>query len=127
MNDPVDTVHYAGGNISLSCNASGIPVPTFQWFKNEAFIAANERVFNFTTVHYQSSTESLLESTLVLMELVLSDDDDYHCQATNPGAHTTVFTVSSSTFHLTVQCELHETLFIILTMFPSRSTKCYCN
>ena len=108
MNDPVDTVHYAGGNISLSCNASGIPLPTFQWFKKNVLITASDRISNFTTIHFQSPTESLLENTLVLMELVLSDDDDYHCEATNPGAHTTVFTVSSSTAHLTVQCEPYE-------------------
>ena len=36
-------------------------------------------------------------------DIVLSDDDTYHCQATNPGAHDRIFNVFSQSVRLTVQ------------------------
>ena len=35
-------------------------------------------------------------------DIVLSDDDTYHCQATNPGAHGRIFNVFSQSVRLTV-------------------------
>ena len=109
-NNPVNTTHYAGGNISLSCNASGIPLPTFKWFKNGVLLNATNRVSFFDMIHFESAIDSLVESTIVLTNLILSDDDDYHCEASNPGAHDTVFIVNSNTAHLTIQCKFTDCL-----------------
>ena len=71
--------------------------------------------------------EGLAESTITFFDLELSDDADYHCQASNPGAHDTVFNVSSNQSHLTVRCR--HVVIVILMMFPLfhfRSTKCHC-
>jgi hypothetical protein len=129
VDDPIDTVHYAGGNITLSCNASGIPIPTFKWFKNNQLITTNERIDNSTTTHILNDTYSLIESTLALRELILSDDANYHCQATNPGAHSTIFTVLSSTAHLTVQHPPNVTVtpdqIIVNSTVPSFEFTCY--
>ena len=102
VNSPVNTIHYAGGNITLSCNASGIPLPTFQWYKNNQLITPNERVYLTTSTHVSTLIYSLIESILVLNDIVLEDDDYYYCQATNEGAHTTVFNVISQSANLTV-------------------------
>ena len=109
-NNPINTTHYAGGNISLSCNASGIPLPTFKWFKNGVLLNATNRVSFFDMIHFESAIDSLVESTIVLTNLILSDDDDYHCEASNPGAHDTVFIVNSNTAHLTIQCKFSDCL-----------------
>ena len=109
-NNPINTTHYAGGNISLSCNASGIPLPTFKWFKNGVLLNATNRVSFFDMIHFESAIDSLVESTIVLTNLILSDDDDYHCEASNPGAHDTVFIVNSNTAHLTIQCKFTDCL-----------------
>ena len=109
-NNPINTTHYAGGNISLSCNASGIPLPTFKWFKNGVLLNATNRVSFFDMIHFESAIDSLVESTIVLTNLILSDDDDYHCEASNPGAYDTVFIVNSNTAHLTIQCKFTDCL-----------------
>ncbi|XP_019853400.1 PREDICTED: hemicentin-1-like [Amphimedon queenslandica] len=103
VDNPVNTTHYAGGNVTLSCNASGIPLPTFQWYKNNQLITPNDRVYLTTLIHIETLIESLVESVLVFNNIVLSDDDNYHCQATNPGAHDRIFNVFSQSVRLTVQ------------------------
>ena len=112
VDNPVDVTQYAGGNISISCNASGIPLPTFQWYKNNQLITTYDTVSTFTTIHFQTAIDSLVESTLMFSGLVLSDDDDYFCQATNLGAYTTVFNVFSSSAHVNVQCKLKKVYYL---------------
>ena len=56
-------------------------------------------------VHLETLIDSLVESVLVFNDIVLSDDDTYHCQATNPGAHDRIFNVFSQSVRLTVHCK----------------------
>ena len=107
VNDPVDTVHFAGGNISLSCNASGVPLPTFSWHKSGDEYLSDEdpRIIITNRTLIDEVNEGLVESTITFLDLMLSDDADYHCSASNPGAHDTIFNVSSNQAHLSVQCK----------------------
>ena len=105
VNNPVDTIHFAGGTISLSCNASGVPIPTFSWHKNnDEYLSDDDpRIMITNRTIIDEVNEGLAESTITFFDLELSDDADYHCQASNPGAHDTVFNVSSNQSHLLVQ------------------------
>ena len=99
--DPVDTTHFRGGNNILSCNASGVPLPTITWYQDDIEITDSSRVLSTTLV--DEVNEGLVQSTLVFTDIELSDDSDYYCEASNTGAFTTVFTVRSATVHFTVQ------------------------
>ena len=111
VDSPIDTIHFAGGNISLSCNASGVPIPTFSWHKNDFEYLSDDdpRIIITNRTIIDEVNEGLAESTITFIDLILSDDADYHCQASNPGAHDTVFNVSSNQSHLTVQCKIDYT------------------
>ena len=97
--NPVNTVHFAGGEISLQCSASGIPEPSISWFKNGQPI--NDNRITASSVFIPASNAVL--GTLTFQGLLLADDDDYRCEANNTGAGTTVFIVTSQSAHLTVQ------------------------
>lgn len=101
MANPVNTVHFAGGNVSLQCSASGIPTPTITWFKNGAeMLASGDRL----TVNSIQTPDTAV-STLVIQGLLISDDADYQCEANSSGPGVTVFTATSLSAHLTVQRE----------------------
>ena len=103
VDDPVETTHYAGGNITMSCNASGVPLPTIIWLKNGEELLQDARVSYANTTLIDMPNEGLVLSTLSFTDLQLTDDADYACQATNPGAHSNSFTVTSNSSHLNVQ------------------------
>ena len=94
---PVDTIHFAGGNVSLNCFVSGLPQPEILWYKDGQGILGDERVTILDTTNIQS--------TLNLAYLMMSDDGNYYCEARNQGAHGIDFVVSSEPAHLSIQCE----------------------
>ena len=99
VSDPMNNVHFVGGDTSLQCSASGIPEPSISWFKNQQPI--NDDRITVSSV-LTPGTDTVV-STLAFQGLLLADDDDYHCEANNTGTGTTVFTVTSQSAHLTVQ------------------------
>ena len=101
VDDPVDTVHFRGGNNFLSCNASGVPLPTFKWYQDDIEITDSSRISSDILIN--EVNDGLVQSTLTFPEIELSDDGDYYCEASNTGAYTTVFTVVSATVHFTVE------------------------
>ena len=104
VEDPVDTVHFAGGSINLTCTVFGVPYPVVIWFKNGVQLSADDRIsFSNVTVS-QTPNEIIDQSTLSFTNLDLSDDADYFCQGSNPGAFDAVFVVDSATAHLRVEC-----------------------
>ena len=102
--EPTDIVHFAGGNVSLMCSASGIPAPSIIWLKNGNMYT--ETSIAMISVEVSQSTNQLtVQSTLEFQELALSDDAEFHCGANNSGANNAHFQVSSRAARLTVQCK----------------------
>ena len=103
VQDPVETTHFAGGNVSLFCSASGIPSAAFVWYKDGQEVFEDGRVTIFNTTLTDMPNEIIIQNTLSFTNLMLSDDADYSCEARNPGAYGTIFVVRSNTAHLNVQ------------------------
>ena len=104
MEDPVDTVHFAGGSINLTCTVFGVPYPEVIWFKDGVQLSADDRI-SFSNVTISLTPNEIIDqSTLSFTDLELSDDADYFCQGSNPGAFDAVFIVDSATAHLQVEC-----------------------
>ena len=103
VDDPVETTHFAGGNITLSCTASGVPLPAIVWLKDGEELQQDARVFYANTTLRDTPNRGLILSTLSFADLQLTDDADYACRATNPGAYSNSFTVTSNSSHLNVQ------------------------
>ena len=93
--DLEDTEHYAGGTISLHCNATGSPI---MWYKDDYPVITDARV-----------SLSVDNATLTIVSLELSDNAEYSCEAAN----------DSDIAYLTILCELtigHMHLNFIGTM-----------
>ena len=60
-----------GDSANLSCQASGGPLPTFQWYRDDVLL------YNFENSEDGNLTRSLLE----LHDLTFSDSGTYRCQA----------------------------------------------
>ena len=105
--NPTNITHFAGGNISLQCTASGIPTPTITWLKNGQSLPISDdgRVSVDNTMILDTPNQKTILSRLVFQGLLLTDDADYRCEANNTGANDNVFKVTSQTAHLTVQRE----------------------
>ena len=101
VEEPVEVAHYAGGSVTLSCSASGTPSPDIVWFKNGQPIIQNDQV---SASVQSTSNMGVIQSTLSFASLMLTDDADYYCEASNMGAGNTNSATSHSV-HLSVQCE----------------------
>ena len=111
VENPMNTTHFAGGNIFMNCSATGIPSATFVWYKNEELLLNDERVEIFNTILVQTFNEIITQSMLTLFNLNQFDDASYFCKARNPGAHELEFVATSNSAHLYVQCEHRGFLF----------------
>ena len=60
-----------GDSANLSCVASGGPLPTVQWYRDDVLL------YDFENSEHGNFTESLLE----LHDLTFSDSGTYKCQA----------------------------------------------
>ena len=105
VQDPMETTHFAGGSVSLTCSASGIPSPAFVWFKDGQQMFEGGRVTILSTTLTDTPNKVVVQSTLSFMNLMLSDDANYFCEASNPGAYGTTFVARSDTARLIVERE----------------------
>ena len=112
VQDPVETTHFAGGNISLFCSASGIPSPAFVWYKDGQQVFEDGRVTIFNTTVTDTPNEVVIQNALSFTNLMLSDDANYFCEASIPGASDTVFVVQSDTAHLNVERTYAKTSYV---------------
>lgn len=87
--------HFRGGITNISCTATGLPVPTVTWFKNEEIFSLSDRVF-VVEKNKSDDISGYIESTLVFATLELSDNASYYCQANNTGAPGNEFIVTSN-------------------------------
>lgn len=71
-----------GDNISLSCTATGVPLPLVRWYKDNIVIM-NESTIFISTEETNTGGESFTVSILHLSYLNEFDVGVYGCQATN--------------------------------------------
>ena len=100
----MDTVHFAGGSINLTCTFFGVPYPIVVWYKNGAPFSGDDRISISNVTLVQTPNEIIDQSTLSFTDLELSDDADYFCEGSNPGSFDIRFVRNSEVAHLTVQC-----------------------
>ena len=117
VEDPVELVYYAGGSVNLSCSASGDPSPEIVWYKNEQPIILNDHVSIFDASVESTSDTGVVQSTLSFAFLMLTDDADYYCEASNLVADNTIFGARSHLVYLSVQCE-HFANIYCFSAFP---------
>ena len=110
---PAETSHYAGGNVSLYCTANGIPSAQFVWYKNQQPLDLDERITTSNTNVEITPDMHIIQNTLNFVGLVLSDDADYYCEASNDEV-----TVRSDSAHLNVQCK-HLVMYNIVSFLSS--------
>ena len=78
-----------GGNLNLSCNASGIPPPTVSWVN-------------------VSSGQRRNGSVLVLTNINRNEAGEYKCEASNECGNVSV------SANIDVHCKLHHIVMIVL-------------
>ena len=68
-----------GDSANLSCVASGGPLPTFQWYRDDVLLMNQSSlyIYDFENCEHENLTRSLLE----LQGLAFSDSGTYRCQA----------------------------------------------
>ena len=81
------------GNIIQSCNATGFPLPSIQWYQNGTLVTEDDR----TSISNLTDSRSVL-STLTVSVAMTNDSGEYHCNASN-----TVGSVVSDTVTVFVQ------------------------
>ena len=98
--------------MTLACNASGDPQPTFKWYKD-----------NIPMVETDDINPFLLE--LVLKDALAQDEAWYSCEATNVAG-----TVRSNSASLKVFGEQHNEMFICYGIVPCQarsSSACFAD
>jgi hypothetical protein len=68
-----------GDSVNLSCTASGEPLPSFQWYRDDVLLMnqSSLNIYDFEISEPDNLTGSLLE----LNDLEVSDNGTYSCQA----------------------------------------------
>ena len=90
---PMDTVANISDSVSFTCSASGIPLPSISWFKDDLPLDPDSVNITVTT----NGTFSV-SSVLTLDSLQLSDAGVYSCNASHETSGTAI-----SQFTFTVQ------------------------
>ena len=75
----MDRAQTEGGNASLTCQATGEPVPTISWYFNDTLLTDGTK---YTTSETSVNTTTI-SSTLTIMSVQSSDVGTYTCNATN--------------------------------------------
>ena len=100
----MNQVQDEGGTISLTCSATGQPLPTISWYFNGAtFNESNTMKYTISVILLNTTT---ISSTLTIMNVESSDVGTYTCIATN------VVSSDTSSGVLTVNGELTATITV---------------
>ena len=72
---PVNTSAMINDNVTFTCTATGIPLPTITWMdeNDNSVLVGSDMIIDNTTIR----------STLTLSNLQAEDFDNYTCTATN--------------------------------------------
>ena len=99
----------AGDTIIFNCTATGFPLPTIEWFKNDVKISPNDSLVLvpfgvlIITNSFSYSLPTIV-SQLTIQEIDIFDMAMYYCQASNELAES--FVIQSEIIQIQVQCEL---------------------
>lgn len=106
--DPVNVTNYTAGISELSCLASGIPLPTISWLKDNVVLVTSERITINTTASI-TQNERNITSTLTIAGLLLSDTGMYQCTTSNTRANdASLFRDISKAAYVFVHCKLRK-------------------
>ena len=89
---PGDAVYLRGESPQFTCTATGLPLPSISWLRDGSALSTGAK-YSITS----TSDDSLVTSTLIVLNLVLTDTGTFTCSASNSEG-----TVSSS-YTLTVE------------------------
>ena len=89
-----------GGNVQMSCFASGVPAPEIKFYHNDAEVVLDSRVSQIDV-----NQDGIVGSFLVVTNAMAEDDGTYYCEATN-----IVDTAKSSSAMLIVFSKYHNQL-----------------
>ena len=78
ITDPVSVISIVRESSQLACEASGSPLPTIEWLKDEQLVTSTSRVSVTSSVHGLVRT-----SNITLTNLNFTDTGNYTCRATN--------------------------------------------
>ena len=91
----MDLTQNMGDTNSLTCQATGEPVPTIRWYHNSVPVNTMKYIISVTSINITA-----ISSTLTIMNVESSDVGTYTCNATN------VVSSDISSAILTVNSEL---------------------
>lgn len=106
----------AGGNITISCNTRGQPLPNITWFKNGEILIENDSIIIMETTDSRAS----LNSTLILLNISRSDEGIYQCVATN--FLFVLFEAQSPLTNLSIQCKTYTLYYSFCSLYIYRSS-----
>ena len=89
-----------GNNITITCEATGIPLPTIVWTFNGRVLMSGGNV-NTTATTIENGDMSAVTETLTIMNVLRNLTGMYTCSARNSVGDDT-----SSHIHITAQCKL---------------------
>ena len=95
-----DNITVEGNNITIICEATGIPLPTIVWTFSGRVLMSGGNV-NITTATIENGDMSVVTETLTIMNVLRNFTGVYECSASN-----SVSSDTSSHIHITVQCKL---------------------
>ena len=75
----IDEIRSEGDNVSLTCQATGKPVPTISWYFNNTLLVGGMK-HTISDILVNTTT---ISSTLTIMSVESSDVGTYTCNATN--------------------------------------------
>jgi len=98
---PVDTPSLINGDVTLTCTASGIPLPSVMWLDQDSgtVVPATDMIINDTTIM----------STLTLTSLQVDNFGYYECIATNMFESDTKKAFLGGKYHIHIITTFHCT------------------
>ena len=103
---PINITNYTRGSVILSCQASGIPLPLINWFKDGVMVEGGDDRINITTVSSVTQNERNITSYISINPLLVDDTGYYYCSTSNGAATgSAVFTDRTESAFLFVQCK----------------------
>ena len=112
-----------GNNITITCKATGIPLPTIVWTFNGRVLMSGGNVIT-TAITIEIGDMSVVTQTLTIMNVLRNLTGMYTCSARN-----SVGSDNSGLIHITVQCKLVMMLLrycVVHKIFLFRFTTNHC-